>query len=141
MKILIIVFVFLFSISNTLAQEYKIGEEIELDGAIVTAKSCAEKVVKTLDLNYLLECPPNEGAISGYVIYDPSYNEYFYVKLGKIYLYQLEELYTTSLRRGDFSAVAKIVSFENRIPVIEIIEIYTLIPRPRWNRIFYKSPL
>ncbi len=131
MKILIVLFTFLFSISNTLAKEYKIGEEIELDVAIVTAKSCAEKVVKTLDSNYLLECPPNEGAKSGYVIYDIAENKYFYVRLGKIYQYQLEELYTTGIKVGDLNAVAKIVSFENGIPVIEIIKIDSLKPRPK----------
>jgi len=131
MKILIIVFVFLFSISNTLAQEYKIGEEIDLDGVTVTAKSCAEKAAETLDYDNILNCPPVEAAKSGYVIFDVSVGEYFYVKLGKIYQYQLEELYSTAGKDGYFVATAKIVSFKNRIPVIEIIKIDYLRPRPK----------
>jgi len=117
----------------------EIGEEIDLSSAVITAKTCAEKAAETLDFNYLLECPPNEGAKSGYVIYDPSENEYYYIKLGKLYLYQLEELYSTSGREGKLSAEVKIIGKKDDKYVVDLVEIEEIKPRPKAG--FFKGCL
>ncbi len=134
MKILILIFIFLSTTTFATETEnhtYKIGEKVELDFTIVTAKTCAEKAIQTQDLNFVLDCPPNEGAKVGYVIFDELEEKYYYIKLGKIYTYQLEELYATCSRSGSLTATAKVVSFKEEIPVIEIIEIYEIYPRPK----------
>jgi len=66
-------------------------EEIEIYSGVITAKSCAEKAQETGEFEILANCPPIEAAKSGYVIYDVTENEFYVPKLGRIYLFELDE--------------------------------------------------
>ncbi len=117
----------------------EIGEEFDLDSAVVTAKTCAEKAIQTQDLNFVLDCPPNEGAKVGYVIFDPNETDYYYIKLGKIYVYQLEELYATSGRQGTLDAEVKVVGEKDDKYVVDIVSFQEIKPRPKAG--FFKGCL
>ncbi len=136
-SIFFLLFISFFAFSENLGEE--IGEEIDLDSVKVTAKTCAEKAIETQDLNYVLNCPILEGKMSGYVIYSPSDNEYYIPKSGTLYIYQLENLYSTAGREGTLNGEAKVVGIKDGIPVIEIISIEEFKPRPKAG--FFKGCL
>ncbi len=135
--------IFIFSVLFVpfIASSVEIGEKIDLDSVSVTAKTCAEKAIETQDINYILNCPILEGRKSGYVIFSLYYNEYYIPKSGTLYIYQLENLYSTGGKVGTLDGKAKVVDIKDGIPVIEIIEIYDI--RPRFfliNNIYFLCP-
>jgi len=99
--------------------------EVELYSAVITAKSCAEKAEETGNFELLASCPPVEAAKSGYVVFDVSEGEYYYIKLGKIFQYELDEGFGGSM---DITGV--VVGEKDGIPVIEPEE-YSITPKPK----------
>jgi len=128
--------VFLFSVILVpfLSTAEEVGEEFDLDSVAVSVKTCAEKAAKAGKFDYVLNCPPSEPKKSGYVIFAPTEIEYYYIETGKLYNYQLDELFSTSGRQGILDANAKVVGERDGILVIKIIEIYYI--SPRWEAIF-----
>ncbi len=94
-------------------------KEVELYSAVITAKSCVEKAEKTEDFELLRSCPPVEVSKSGYVVFDVAEGEYYYIKLEKIYIYELDEGFG-----GTIDITGVIVGEKNGIPVIEPEEYY-----------------
>jgi len=119
--------------TSVLAEEEDEQEEVELYSAVITAKSCAEKALKTGNYDILTNCPPVEAAKTGYVIFDPVEGEYYYVKLGEIYQYELDEGFNGNI---DISGV--IVGEKDGVPVIEP-EDYSISPKPKAG--FFKGCL
>ncbi len=113
-------FVFLIFVKSFATE----GKKVELYSAVITAKSCVEKAIKTSYFDYLVECPPNEAAKSGYVVFDLAEGKYYYIKLGKIFQYELDEGFSGSI---DITGV--IVGEKDGIPVIEPKE-YDICPHP-----------
>jgi hypothetical protein len=126
-KILMILIAVIFAANTAViaAEDEDEDNEVELYSAVITAKSCAEKAEETGNFEILASCPPVEAAKTGYVIFDVSEGEYYYVKLGKIYQYELDEGFGGSI---DITGV--IVGEKDGIPVIEPEE-YTITPKPK----------
>lgn len=101
-------------------------EEIEIYSGVITAKSCAEKAQETGEFEILANCPPIEAAKSGYVIYDVTENEFYVPKLGKIYLFELDEGFGGSI---DITGVI-VGKTKDGIPIIDPEE-YEITPKPK----------
>ena len=101
-------------------------EEVEIYSGVITAKSCAEKAQETGEFEILANCPPIEAAKSGYVIYDVTENEFYVPKLGKIYLYELDEGFGGSI---DITGVI-VGKTKDGISIIDPEE-YEITPKPK----------
>jgi len=102
------------------------AEEVEIYSGVITAKSCAEKAQETGEFEILANCPPVEAAKSGYVIYDVTENEFYVPKLGKIYLFELDEGFGGSI---DVTGVI-VGKTKDGIPIIDPEE-YEITPKPK----------
>ncbi len=123
--VLLLAVIFVANTSVIAAEEDEEDNEVELYSAVITAKSCAEKAEETGNFEILSSCPPVEAAKSGYVVFDVSEGEYYYIKLGNIYQYELDEGFGGSM---DITGV--IVGEKDGIPVIEPEE-YSITPKPK----------
>ncbi len=101
-------------------------EEIEIYSGVITAKSCAEKAQETGEFEILANCPPIEAAKSGYVIYDVTENEFYVPKLGRIYLFELDEGFGGSI---DVTGII-VGQTKDGIPIIDPEE-YEITPKPK----------
>ncbi len=122
---LLLAVVFVANTAVIAAEEEDEDNEVELYSAVITAKSCAEKAEETGNFELLSSCPPVEAAKSGYVVFDVAEGEYYYIKLGEIYQYELDEGFGGSM---DITGV--IVGEKDGIPVIEPEE-YSITPKPK----------
>ena len=114
-------FVFLIFVKSFATE----GKKVKLYSAIITAKSCAKESKETRSLLPLDSCTPVEAAKSGYVVFDISEGyQYYYIKLGKIFQYELDKGFGGSI---DITGV--IVGEKDGIPVIEPKE-YDICPHP-----------
>ena len=102
------------------------AEEVEIYSGVITAKSCAEKAQETGEFEILANCPPVEAAKSGYVIYDVTENEFYVPKLGKIYLFELDEGFGGSI---DVTGVI-VGKTKDGIPILDPEE-YEITPKPK----------
>lgn len=111
----------------------KVGEDVDLSSAVITAKSCAEKAKETGSFELLSSCPPAEAAKTGYVIYDVTENTFYAIAPKNVYYFELDEGFG-----GSIDASGKVVGKEGDIPVLEIKE-YKITPKPKAG--FFKGCL
>ena len=111
----------------------KVGEDVDLSSAVITAKSCAEKAKETGSFELLSSCPPAEAAKTGYVIYDVTENTFYAIAPKNVYYFELDEGFG-----GSIDASGKVVGKEGDIPVLEIKE-YKISPKPKAG--FFKGCL
>lgn len=131
-KILLSILSVSFLLGASFADE-KIGEDIDLSSAIITAKSCAEKAKEAGSFELLSNCPPVEAAKTGYVIYDVTENTFYAIAPKNVYFFELDEGFG-----GSIDASGKIIGKEGDLPVIEVKE-YKISPKPKAG--FFKGCL
>lgn len=103
----------------------KIGEEVELTSASVTAISCAQQASKSGKLELLGSCPYEE-AEKGYAVFDVPEKQPYIVAPKNIYLFELEKAYGG----GSIDLTGTVVEKRNGIPVIEVTE-YSVRAKPK----------
>lgn len=64
--------------------------DVDIYSAVITARSCAEKMMRTGDLTLGSKCSPLEGAKTGFAIYDPVEEQAYLIDAASIHTFELE---------------------------------------------------
>ena len=98
--------------------------DVELYSAVLTAKSCAQRIADTGDLGIAISCSPIEGARTGFAIYDPVEEQVYVVDPAAIYTFELEHGFG-----GSIDILGEIKGTVDGLPMI-VPEEYSISPKP-----------
>ena len=100
-------------------------EEVDLYSAVVTARSCAERMMETGDLTIKSSCSPIEGAKTGFAIYDAVEEQVFLIDPAAIHMFELEHGFG-----GSIDIYGEVKGTLAGLPVITPEE-YSITPKPK----------
>lgn len=100
-------------------------DEAELYGAVITATSCAERMVAEGGADVIARCAPLEAAKTGFALYEPGERALFFLKQDSLYRFELERGFG-----GSIDVSGAIIGKKSNAPVIDPEE-YTITPRAK----------
>jgi|GEM_PF-5085401 len=99
--------------------------EVDIYSAVITARSCAEKMMDTGDLTLGAACSPTESARTGFAIYDPVEEQVYLIDAASIHTFELEHGFG-----GSMDVYGEVKGTLEGLPVI-VPEDMTISPKPK----------
>jgi hypothetical protein len=99
--------------------------EVDIYSAVITARSCAEKMMDTGDLTIHSSCSPLESARTGFAIYDPMEEQVYLLDASVLHTFELEHGFG-----GSMDVYGQVKGTLDGLPVITP-EDYTISPKPK----------
>ena len=99
--------------------------EVEVYSAVITAVSCARKMVETEDRGALTHCSPMEAARTGYAIFDPAEEAIYLLDESAFHRHQLEAGF-----RGSMDASGELQGTVDGLGVLRAEE-FSITPPPK----------